>query len=79
MVDYRELIKARKKLYRDLKPALQKAKKELNDLYREVLRVQNRKKAVPDEADLVRIAKMHNEIDNALVKSLTIIKKGYEL
>lgn len=79
MVDYRKLQKSRKKLFTDLKKPLQHAKKELNDLAREVARVLSRKKAVPDADDLKRIVDMYSEIETALVISLNIIKKGYEM
>jgi uncharacterized protein YlxW (UPF0749 family) len=77
MLEIREIVKARRKFLENLKPEVRNAQKELNDLAREINRLLARKKAVPDEEDLIRITQFLQEANNAITKVGTEIRVGF--
>lgn len=77
MIDARKFIEERRNVLESLKAPTRKLGKEVNDVQRELNRMLNRKKTVPDEEDLLRLVKMFSEISESMTVPLKILKEGY--
>lgn len=77
MINIRTLIHERMQFLRDLKPLMRATDGTLEKFERELRRLLNRKKHLPDSEDLVRLVVFMGDTATNLKKSADFLKKGY--
>ena len=77
MINISALIKSYLDVFRSLKPLMRTVDNHVETVERELKRLINRKKALPDKADLNRLSAMVTQIENDLRPVKAILKKGY--
>jgi len=73
------LIAERKKFLRALKPKFRKTDAALELVEREIVRILNRRKALPEEEDLASLLDKSSKVVTALTEAIKMLEKGYIL